>query len=120
MVKVLVVDDEPACLESIELLLTLQGFEVLAVATGHEAIADVTRFCPDVAIIDWMLRDELDGLQVAGALIEAIPGLGIIIITGYPSDDVERRIRQYPGARYLAKPNRADELIKVVRELANC
>lgn len=111
MAKVLIVDDEPACGDSARLLLSLEDFNVRVAASGDEAVDIATDFCPDVVIVDWLLRGPLDGLEVVEALRRFNPRLQVVLVTGYPSAEVEQRIRAVPDAQYLGKPFPPDELI---------
>ncbi len=78
----------------------------------------VTTKATDVLIVDWMLSDDADGLDVAEALRAIHPDLQTIVVTGYPSDDLEARVGSIPAAQYLAKPYKPAQLITAVRTAA--
>ena len=59
----LVVDDDAAVREALELVLDLSGFEVATAADGREAIRRLARDSPDAVILD-VLMPGLDGLEV--------------------------------------------------------
>lgn len=68
MVSLLIVDDSPEFCSSSVALLTDEGFEVLAcVATGSAVVEAVTRFHPDVVLLDIQLPD-IDGFEVSRRL----------------------------------------------------
>jgi len=114
--KILVVDDEPACREATLLLLELRGCEVRVAESAEPAMTLCRQFQPDVAIIDWMLRDETDGLALAEALAAERPELPMIIITGYPSAEVVQRIARLKNGRYLSKPVAPNELFEALQD----
>ena len=119
MTKVLVVDDESACRESLQLLLsTCTDSEVEVAANGREAIETGGHFQPDVLIVDWMLKDRMNGLEVAESLRAVHPDLRIIVITGFPSPELESRIKAIPGAQCLSKPFRPAELLAATEQAA--
>ncbi len=116
--KVLVVDDEYACRDSLGLLLSLEDFSVETASDAGEALAVATEFAPDVLIVDWMLSDDADGLDIAESLRATHPGLQTIVVTGYPSADLEARVKSIPRAQYLTKPYKPAELIAAARAAA--
>ncbi len=118
LAKVLIVDDEYACRDSLGLLLSLENFDVEMAADAKEALDIGVSFAPDVLIVDWMLGDETDGLQVAEALRAVDPNVQVIVVTGYPSDDLAARVGAIPAAQYMTKPYRPAELIAATRRAA--
>jgi DNA-binding response OmpR family regulator len=65
--KVLIVDDEPNIVASLEFLMTRQGYDTLVVGDGDEALAAVERFRPDLILLDVMLPNR-DGFEVCQQL----------------------------------------------------
>ena len=65
--RVLVVDDEPNIVDVITMALRYQGFEVASAGHGHEALAAVESFRPQLMILDVMLPD-MEGFEVAARL----------------------------------------------------
>ncbi len=61
--KVLIVDDEPAILMSLEFLVKKAGFEVFIARNGTEALEIVSRELPHVVVLDIMMPD-VDGYEV--------------------------------------------------------
>ncbi len=80
--KVLVVDDEEDILELIEYNLSKNGYEVLAVSTGEEAVKTALAALPDVVILDLMLPG-IDGLDVCRRLKgdPATAAIAIVMLT---------------------------------------
>ncbi len=111
MVKVLVVDDEPAYRDSLRLLMPCEGFEVETAANEREALDVSQRFAPDVLVVDWMLKDHTDGLDIAQGLRQRHPKMQVILITGYPTANLEARIRSLPATQLLTKPFTLSRLI---------
>src|SRR6202521_4648990 len=61
--RILIVDDERELRRMVRLALERHGYRVRDVATGREAIAEFTRYKPDVLLLDLVLPD-LTGLEV--------------------------------------------------------
>lgn len=118
MKRVLVVNDEPACRDSLRMLLSLEGFEVEVAADGREALELAARFRPDVLVVDWVLKTNMDGLEVSESIQALNPEMHSVMVTGYPSVELEARVKALPGAQYLAKPFDPSDLIAAVRKAA--
>jgi signal transduction histidine kinase/ActR/RegA family two-component response regulator len=87
--RVLIVDDTPASLEAARLALDSETGEVLTARDGYEALETLRRH-PD---IDGMLSDimmpGMSGIDLAEAAVRVIPGLNVVLMTGY-SDRMEQ------------------------------
>lgn len=65
--RVLIVDDDPACLRILQKFLEKDGYRVMAAASGSQAVAQARSDKPDLIICDWMMPG-MDGLQVCQAV----------------------------------------------------
>ncbi len=65
--KVLIADDEPNIVASLEFLMGRQGYDTLVVGDGDEVFAAVERFRPDLILLDVMLPHR-DGFEVCQQL----------------------------------------------------
>lgn len=108
MARVLVVDDEPSYRTYLQKFLEQDGHEVRTAETGREAIALGTLWRPDVAILDWMLKADLHGLHVAAALRAVRPDTRIVLVTGFPSEDLRRSSEHLSD--FLTKPFGPDQI----------
>lgn len=116
MSRVLIVDDEPRYRDYLGRFLTQRRHETAAAAGGREAIALGGRFRPELLVADWMLRDQVHGLQVQEALRLLNPDLRSVLITGFPSEDLALAARERPGLVVLAKPFGFEQLAAAVEE----
>lgn len=112
--KILIVDDESPYRIFVRKLFERQGCVVETSASGLISLEIASGYGPDILIIDWMLRDSVDGLQVASEMRERVPDLKTILVTGYPSVEVEREAARHPNTTYLAKPFDEDEILSAV------
>src|SRR5918994_2623013 len=80
--KIMVVDDDPGIRQLLNMVLELEGFDVVGlVADGSEAIDVALEAQPDVVILDYMMPN-LDGEQAASFIREVAPGARIIAFSG--------------------------------------
>ena len=113
--RVLLVDDEPSYRDSLGHILNQERYDVRTASSGKLAIDVAREFCPDILIVDWMLRDEMDGVQVAEHMRSMNPGLKTIFITGYRTSRLESQVREVPFAQFLSKPFALDDFLEAVR-----
>lgn len=120
MAKVLVVDDEPNIVLSIEFLMEQAGFEVVTAEDGEQALARVDDTQPDLLLLDISLPG-ISGFDVLERLRsqEATAQLPIIMLTAH-GRDVEREKGMALGADdYITKPFSTQSLVEKVKALLN-
>jgi two-component system OmpR family response regulator len=107
--RVLVVDDEESIRDLLEIGLTHRGFEVLTCPDAAQAMAEVGRFNPHVAIIDIMMPGD-DGFQLSRRLRQN-PDLFIMLLTA--RDALSDRVHGLEGGAddYIIKPFEFEELV---------
>lgn len=113
---ILVADDEPSIVLSLQVLLQKAGFEVRVARNGEEALAAVAAAVPDLILLDAMMpkRDGFDVCQTLRA-DPALKSLPIIMLTA-KSRDVERQKGMALGATdYITKPFSTRDLVALVR-----
>jgi two-component system response regulator MprA len=115
-VRILVVDDDLAVCRSIDRALRLEGYEVIAVASGHEALEAVTLNSPDALVLDLQLPD-LDGLQVCRRIRESGDDTPILMLTARHGIDDRVQGLDAGADDYLVKPFALEELLARLRAL---
>lgn len=114
---VLVADDEPSILLSLQVLLQKAGFQVRVARDGEEALRSVEESPPNLILLDAMMpkRDGFDVCQTIRAN-PAFKTLPIIMLTA-KSRDVEREKGMALGATdYITKPFSTRDLVSTVRK----
>jgi two-component system, NarL family, nitrate/nitrite response regulator NarL len=119
-VRVLIADDEPLFVESVEAL--LQGDErvkVVGSATNGQDAVDLARaLAPDVTLMD-ISMPVLDGIEAARRIRLDHPSAAILILTGSSiSADVDRA-RQAGVAGFLTKDRLGTQLVSAILEVAD-
>ena len=107
--RILVVEDEPQISNFLRVGLGYEGFSVAVAEDGHEALAELKRFNPQLVILDLMLPG-ISGMELAERM-RADPELMIIMLTA--RDQVEDRIAGLKAGAddYLVKPFDFEELV---------
>jgi CheY-like chemotaxis protein len=116
MAKVLIVDESVDLLRILETALRRIGHDVMAAANPEEAYTVAPDFCPDVLIVDWNLGDHADGIELTQVLRARLPDLPAILITGYPSEMLERDAAAEGIWPVLTKPLEWAELKEAIEE----
>ncbi|HEY2992905.1 MAG TPA: response regulator [Methylomirabilota bacterium] len=117
--KILVVDDDAAIVEVLEMRLTAMGFDVTATASAQAAVlaVDETRF--DLALID-LRMEPTDGIALMEAVHTRQPRLPVLIMTAHGTIETAVDAVQRGAFDYLTKPFLRDELrAKIARALAS-
>ena len=115
---VLIVDDEPNILLSLEFLMKQAGFQVSTATDGETALGKVAQQCPDLVLLDVMMPRK-DGYEVCQAIRENpdCPDVKIIMLTA-KGREVEREKGLAIGADdYVTKPFATHEVVEKVRKL---
>src|SRR3981081_896044 len=102
--RVLVVDDEEAVMLTIQGILELDGYEVIATAKGEEALELLRTQHFDVILTDLSLDDGVDGLHLVGELRRQSLDAVAIMLTGYASLDSAVKALREGAYDYLFKP----------------
>ena len=116
--KVLIVDDEPNIVISLEFLVKKEGFTVAVAADGEEALAKVAEFSPDLILLDVMMPKK-SGFEVCEALRAdpARSGLKIIMLTAKGRDTEMAKGLALGADAYMTKPVSTKDLIARIREV---
>ena len=119
VIRVLVVDDHPIVLDGVALALQRTSFlEVAGYArSGREAVDAVTRFRPDVVLLDLRLLDMLAPEAIHGITAVA-PSVKIIIFTAYPEHAALSDALAAGAHGVLVKDTERGDLIDVIRRVA--
>jgi len=118
--SVLIVDDEPNILLSLQFLMKKTGYDVRTAKDGEEALAEISRAAPDLVLLDVMMP-KIDGFSVCQR-IRANPEwkhMRVIMLTAR-GRDVEREKGLALGADdYITKPfSTKDAIARVEAALA--
>ena len=111
--RVMLVDDEGSVRLSWNRYLSQQGFEVTTADDGANAISKLQAEQVDVVVSDLRMPG-VDGVQLLQWIHDERPNTQFILLTGFGSEDVEKKVRDLGAFDYLNKPISPDTLAAVV------
>jgi DNA-binding response OmpR family regulator len=115
--RVLIADDEPNIVISLEFLMKQRGYETRVARDGDEALAEVESFRPDLVLLDVMLPRR-NGFEVCQKLrADGWTDLRIVMLTAKGRDiEIEKGLALGADA-YVTKPFSTGELVERVAGL---
>lgn len=120
MKKVLVVDDDPYILMSLEFLMKKNGYDVMVARNGNEALSFINSDKPSLILLDIMMPD-VDGYSIC-RYIKSTPELQDIIVVFISAKTAEADVQQgydLGAALYVSKPFSTRDLMKKINELVS-
>ncbi len=114
--RVLILEDEPHIVLSLEFLLRRAGYDTAAAGDGEEGLAMVRRLRPDVVLLDIMLPKR-NGYEVCQA-IKATPDLRstpVIMLSARGQEVEVLKGLELGAARYVTKPFGNAEILEAIR-----
>lgn len=114
--KILVAEDEPLMLMTIEAKLKKDGFEVKCVSDGQEAINALDSFQPDLIITD-ILMPYTSGLEVISVARSKYLKLPIIVLSGIGEEETVMEAFNLGADDFITKPFNPSELMVRVKRL---
>src|SRR5712671_6372907 len=112
-ITILTADDDPQLLRLVTRNLQLEGYDVLAVSDGQQALTRIEQEVPDLVLLDVMMP-KMDGFTVCHRVRE-FSTVPIIIVTARGQDQDKVRGLDLGADDYLTKPFSVDELLARVR-----
>jgi DNA-binding response OmpR family regulator len=116
--KILIVDDEPNIVISLEFLMKKEGFEVAVACDGEEALAKVESFNPDLMLLDVMMPRK-SGFEVCES-VRSNPnhgGLLIVMLTAKGRDTEVAKGMAIGADAYVTKPFSTKDLLAKVKDM---
>jgi two-component system, NtrC family, response regulator HydG len=101
--KVLIVDDEPAIREVLEMILQEWGYEVRLASDGAEAKQLVESYDPEIVISD-VVMPQLSGLDLLRCLKAGNPTRPVILVTAHASIDLAVESMKQGAQDFITKP----------------
>jgi DNA-binding response OmpR family regulator len=116
--KILVVDDSPQICKALNDILSASGYAVRTAPSGERALQIIETAKFDLVISDLKMTG-MTGMDLAKRIFEIMPGVPVVILTGFGDMDSVISALRSGVADYLKKPFAIDEVLSVVkRELA--
>ncbi len=116
--KLLLVEDNKDLRESYSLIIELLNFRPVLAMNAEEALS-VLESDHEISLImtDVVMPGAMSGMDLLSWVKESRPTLPVILMSGYPANEVEFRDRLRVTDRYLTKPFKIDDLSALMKEL---
>ncbi|MGJ8527140.1 response regulator transcription factor [Maritalea sp.] len=117
-VDVLIVEDEPSILDSLDFILTRAGWRISAVTDGEAAISAVSELSPTIVVLDVMLPRK-SGFEVLKHLRDqpSTKNLPILILTAKGQQQDRKTAEDLGASGFVTKPYSNSEVVDAVRQL---
>jgi DNA-binding response OmpR family regulator len=116
--KVLIVDDEPNILLSLDFLMRKEGYEVFVARNGTEALESVQNHLPDVVLLDIMMPD-VDGYEICKFIKnnEETKHCKVIFISAKSKESDIQKGYEMGADFYITKPFTNKQIVSKVKEV---
>ena len=101
-IRVMMVDDEERFRHATQKVLERRGFEVIAAASGEEALTLLEK-APRVVVLD-IRMEGMDGLATLKEIKARMPALPVIMLTGHGTGETAEEALACGACDYLGKP----------------
>ncbi|MDX1775268.1 MAG: diguanylate cyclase [Desulfobulbales bacterium] len=120
VMKILLVDDDPAILEILADLMAIFGHEYETAANGIEALEKLKQDLFQIVLTDMMMPD-MDGMELLKYISSNYPHIKVIVVTGYDRTFTYTDVIRAGASDFISKPFNSDELEakidRLVREI---
>jgi DNA-binding response OmpR family regulator len=115
MKKILIVDDDEAILESLQMVLEDEGYQTQTLADGKQTLENIKIFSPDLVLLDVLLSGS-DGREICRQIKSdhSLKNTPVVMITAHPNP---RAVLQTSGADDLiSKPFDVDSMLSTLKK----
>lgn len=118
--KILIVDDEPNILMSLEFLMRRNNFDVFIARNGEEALELLAAEVPDLILLDIMMPD-VDGYEICSFVktTERFKATKVVFLSAKSKMSDVQKGYDLGADLYVTKPFSTRDLLKKIKELVN-
>ncbi len=100
---ILIVDDEESIIQSLDGILTDEGFEVISARSGRTDLEKIEEVIPDLVLLDiWM--PGMDGIETLVKIKEAYPHLQVVMMSGHGTIETAVKATKLGAYDFIEKP----------------
>lgn len=115
--KILLVDDEPLLLESLEIILTLNDMEIIGTAhDGHEALSVIAEKSCDLALVDLNMKG-MGGIELISRMKNDFPHVKILVLTTFYDDKSITQAISGGADGYLLKDSGKEAILGAIGQI---
>jgi two-component system, response regulator PdtaR len=114
--KILIIEDEALTVMQFCNELKHLGHDAFYAVSGDEAVKIAEERKPDIVLLDIRISGKMDGIQAAEIILskKIIP---VVIITGFPINEIKERTRHISPVAFFEKPVNINEIKKIIEVL---
>ena len=116
MKKILLAEDDKNLSRSLDILLTLEGFQVISVYNGEEALNKLLLQKYDLLITD-IVMPQMNGVDLIRRIRAVNPTIPILVISGMLNEQLENELRAIGIRHILAKPIKPNVLRQTIESI---
>lgn len=119
-VKILIVDDDPYILMSLDFLMKKSGYEVIIARNGTEAMELIETHLPHIVLLDIMMPD-VDGYQICKHIkqTEHLKNIQVVFLSAKSNETDIRKGMDLGATLYITKPFSTREIVKQIKDIAS-
>src|ERR1700740_2099338 len=112
--RILVIDDEGAIRDSLQMTLEYEGYDFIGASTGQEGLALVEREAPDLVLLDVKMPG-MDGLEVLDRLRAMDDALPVVVIPGHGPISTAVDATKKAALDFIEKPFASERVLLSLR-----
>ena len=112
--RLLIVEDDADSLENLRAWAEDLGCEARTARSGQSALEITEDFKPRVLITDYLLEDDVTGVDVIVRLRKLNPSATCVLVTGVLHEALRESLNRIHGVMILAKPVNLDRLREII------
>ena len=117
--RILLVDDEPLLLESLEIILTMNHMEITGMAQdGYEALEVLSKHFCDLALVDLNMKG-MGGIELISHMKTKYPKVKILVLTTFYDDKNITQAIANGADGYLLKDSGKDAILGAISQIMN-
>jgi len=113
--RILIVDDDDALRDSLQLVLSSEDYQVVGARSGEEALEILSSAAPEIVLCDLRMPG-MDGMQLLPELARRQPGATLILMSAYGTEELALEAMKLGAYDYLAKPFQPSEALLTIRK----
>jgi two-component system, NtrC family, nitrogen regulation response regulator NtrX len=111
---ILVVDDEASITQSLDGILTDEGFEVVSARDGASALEKIEELMPELVLLDiWM--PGMDGLETLAKIKETAPSLPVVMMSGHGTIETAVKATKLGAYDFIEKPLSLEKILLCIQ-----
>ena len=113
--RILIVDDDESLRESLQLVLSAEGYEAVCAADAEAALRQLEISTPELVLCDLRMPG-MDGLELLPQLVRRLPEATVILMSAYGTAELAIEAMKRGAYDYLAKPFAPSEVLLALRK----